>query len=298
MSRPAAEATQNARVAEPGVTVVIPALNEEAGIRPTLEQLNAMAKTLGQPCEILVVDDGSSDGTRAVAEEAGARVISHPKPGGYGHALKTGIRHATHETIVIIDADATYPVDEIPTLVAKIGDFDLVVGARTGPHYRKMALLSPMRTCFLLLTNFVSGTWIPDPNSGLRAFRRSEVLPLLDRLPRAFSFTTTQTLIMTLEGAFICYHPVAYHRRVGKRKVRIVRDTLRVAQTLVEVVLRHNPLKLFLLLALLPFLAAIIVGFAAPDPGGTIAAAVLLGTSIVTFAVGMLSVVALPQRPK
>ena len=283
--------------ARPGTTIVVPALDEAEGIVLTLEGLDEVARGIEGPVEILVVDDGSRDGTGELARERGARVIRHPEPAGYGAALKTGIRAARHETIVIIDADGTYPIAAIPTLLELLRDVDMVVGARTGRHYRRRSLLSPLRALFLLLASFVIGKRIPDPNSGLRAFRRETALPLLDALPRKFSFTTTITLVMSLQGRFVHYHPIVYQPRVGKRKVRPLRDARQAAQTMVEVILRYNPLKLYLLLGGFPAILAVVVWAATRFSGaGLVAGAVLLGAALIVFAIGMTTVARLPRR--
>lgn len=283
----------SAEPAAPGVTVVIPALNEEQGIVSTLAAVREALATLSCDHEVIVVNDGSDDATAARAAESGARVIDHPAPGGYGRSLKTGIAAAKHETIVICDADGTYPAGEIPALVDAMSRFDMVVGQRTGPNYWRTMLRSPLRTTFLLLTSFVTGTWIPDPNSGLRAFRRAEVLPLLPRLPRAFSFTTTMTLIYTLRGRFVRYHPIAYLPRVGRSKVRVVRDALRVAQTMVEVVLEYNPLKMFLVMVAPLALATLIaVAWRAATGSGGVIAAMLGCTTALVSAMGLHAVIA------
>ncbi len=273
-----------------GLSIIIPALNEELGIGATLEAVKAMADTLDRPVEIIVVNDGSTDRTAEIAAEYGAIVISHPARGGYGHALKTGIRNAQHELIAITDADGTYPVAEIPRLVEKSEDFDLVIGSRTGRHYMRHLLLSPMRTSFLLLTNFVTGEWINDPNSGLRVFKRADVMPILDRLPTAFSFTTTQTLIMTLEHRFVHHHPIVYAERLGRSKIRPVRDALRVGQTLIEVMLHYNPLKIFLLVAIVMMVPGLLAVLTADTTGVTIAGMLMFCSGVLVFGVGMAAV--------
>lgn len=281
----------------PGLSVVIPALDEERGIGPTLELLQEALGELDTDWEIVVVDDGSRDSTAELARDAGARVVSHPQPGGYGRALKTGIVAARYETIAITDADGTYPVGEIPAMVAMLDGYDMIVGARVGVHFRRrISLLSPLRTSFILLASFVTGTWIPDPNSGLRIFRRSQVLPLLPELPRAFSFTTTLTLIMTLAGCFVRYHPVPYARRIGRSKIRLVRDTLRAAQTILEVTLVHNPLKVFLLLGSACLVSAFALLLAVPWGVSLTPGIIMLATAVGVFTVGMLCVVVLHSR--
>lgn len=274
---------------EQGLTIVVPALNEEGGISAVLSAINDMREHLGIPSEVIVVNDGSTDRTAELAESFGARVIAHPMQAGYGRSLKTGIRAARYALVAISDADGTYPVEEIPAMVERMIDVDAVIGTRTGANYMKHIMTSPLRSTFLLLTNIVTGTWISDPNSGLRVFRRSDLLPILDRLPNAFSFTTTHTLIATLEHQFVVFKPIAYHERIGRSKVRPVRDALRVGQTLVEVMLRYNPLKLFALLAVIlgvVSLPLLLFGDGLAEMMGLFA----LSTAVIVMALGMVTV--------
>jgi glycosyltransferase involved in cell wall biosynthesis len=272
------------------MTLVIPARDEEHGLAVTLAAVRAIEPRLGRPLEIIVVDDGSRDGTRRVAEEAGARVCAHPESAGYGYALKTGIVAASHDLIVISDADGTYPMEELPALLALAERFAMVVGARTGEHFRRVRL-SPTQATFLLLTNFVTGRWLPDPNSGFRVFRRPDVLPLLDRLPNGFSFTTTLSLVLTLSGAFVHFHPIEYRARIGRSKVRFALDALRAGQGMLEVILHYNPLKAFLAFAFVPLLVALVIALLPVSSGVKLLAVVAaIETACVIFAVGMASV--------
>lgn len=284
-----------------GLTVVIPALDEARSIAETVVEVRRAFDGREIELEILVVDDGSTDETAARAAATGARVVLHPHRSGYGRSLKTGISAAAHDTIAICDGDGTYPVEELPIMLDLLTEHDLVIGARTGPEYHGTFLRSPFRGVFLLLSSFVAGQWIPDPNSGLRVFRRADVVPLFFDLPRGFSFTTTQTLIMTLAGAFIHYREVDYRARVGRSKIRVFRHSLQIAQGLTEVVLRHNPLKLFLLLGLVPTVGAAVAFAFAAGGGPRSDAQLLLGAiwsaaAIVTFGLGMLAAVVL-RRP-
>ncbi len=273
-----------------GLTVIIPARDEERGIAVTLAALRAVEPRLGVPLEIIVVDDGSRDATQRVAAEAGARVCVHPASAGYGRSLKTGIAAASHDLIAITDADGTYPIEELPALLALSERFHMVVGARTGALFRRVRR-SPTQATFMLLTNFVTGRWLPDPNSGFRVFRRADILPILDRLPNGFSFTTTLSLVLTLSGAFVHFHPIEYRARIGFSKVRFARDALRAGQGMLEVVLRYNPLKAFIAFAFVPLLVAGVVALL-PLSGGTklvalVTALVLAG---LIFALGMATV--------
>jgi len=284
-----------ARPAPRGVSIVVPAHNEEAGVGATLAEIREALAGWERDVEIVVVDDGSTDRTAEIARQTADRVLSHPVCCGYGAALKTGIQAAQHDDLVIIDADGTYPASAIRDLVADLARFDLVVGARTGPNFQKGRVRSPLRTLFLLLCAYITGTRIPDPNSGLRAFRRKAIEPILGRLPRAFSFTTTMTLVLTLRGSFIAYHPIDYRKRLGFRKIRLVRDSLRVLQTLLEIVLDFNPLKAFLLLGVIPLLLALLV---APQNYSRDAVVTLVCTSFVIFALGMSAYAARNAAPE
>lgn len=270
-------------------SVIIPALNEEGGIRSVIDRLHA----LNPRPEIIVVDDGSSDRTGDVARATGATVVRHPAPGGYGRSLKDGIAAATHDIIAITDADGTYPVERIPELVASIEQgFDMAVGARTGKHYRGSFLKMPARIVFQWLVEFTTGRRIPDINSGLRAFRKSVSMQYFGDLCNGFSFTTTITLIYMLTGKFVHYTSIDYSARVGKSKVRMIHDSLRTLQYITEVIATYNPLKLYVLLSGIVgilFLASLIGSFILPRDGYLFFAAIFFIGIILTFGMGVLA---------
>jgi len=280
------------------VSVVVPAHNEEEGIRTVLLALQRIPVVR----EIIVVDDGSTDATAVSAEAMGARVLRHPCRAGYGRSLKDGIAAATSDVIAIVDADGTYPVDVLPDLLARMEEgYDMVVGARTGPVYRGGVVKASSRAVFRLLSEFVAGRRIPDINSGMRLFRRRDVLPLLPHLCEGFSFTTTLTLIMMLTHKFIAYVPMPYAERRGRSKVRIVKDSLQTLQYLVEVITVYNPLKLFLLLTLgLLTLSAGLLGIGLLQDSALILLSSLLTflSSVLVFAVGLLAHLRSRQRTK
>ena len=234
-----------------GVTVVVPAFNEAPSITKVVRDVTAAMVGLEVQHEVLVVDDGSCDGTGEGALSAGARVIANPTNLGYGASLKRGIAAATYPWILIVDADETYPADRIGELVRHAGPFDMVVGARTGPAYRGGVLLHPARAAFKWLAQFVTGVSIPDVNSGFRIFRKEMVEAYFPVLSTGFSFTTSLTVAMLSDGYLVKYVPVPYRRRSGRSKVRLVRDTLRAGQILTETIVRSNPIKLFLLGAMI-----------------------------------------------
>jgi glycosyltransferase involved in cell wall biosynthesis len=231
-----------------GVSVIIPAYNEDEAIDSEVSVITEVLTKTGIPYEILVVDDGSEDQTAEKALGAGARVLRHLENQGYGSALKTGILAARFETILIMDADKTYPADQIPHLLAKLREADMVVGARVG----KLGHLSLVRRIgkFILgwLANRVAGRSIPDLNSGMRVFRREYVLQYFAVLPKRFSFTTTITLAMIADNYRILYHPIDYHQRVGKSKITPF-NFMEFITLVFRIAMLFQPLKVFFPLA-------------------------------------------------
>lgn len=279
-------------VSGPPISVILPAFNEEAAIGPTIERIIGVLRRNGIEHEILVVDDGSSDGTARIAQARGARVVAHPQNLGYGRSLKTGISSAAHDLVAIIDADGTYPVERLPDLIDRAKHFDMVVGARTGGEYLGSFSKRLARQLFKALSEFTAGRTIPDINSGFRVFRRSDVCPFFPSISSGFSFTTTATLAYMLNDYFVDYMPVEYHKRAGQSKVRMFRDTLRASQIIVETILRYNPIKVFLLLAI-PFALASLLSAVVAVVAGSLAAVLIAGimasTSAIVLAIGFLT---------
>jgi glycosyltransferase involved in cell wall biosynthesis len=214
-------------------------------------------QALPGPIELIVVDDGSTDRTAQRAAAAGARVVRHPRNRGYGASLKTGIHASSAPRIVITDADGTYPNERIPELVALLDENDMVVAARTGANVAIPLARKPAKWMLNQLANYLSESKIPDLNSGLRAFRRESLFPFLGILPSGFSFTTTITLAMHVNDHTVCYLPIDYHPRRGKAKIRPLQDTANFAALIVRTILYFRPLKIFLPLAGLFFVAAL-----------------------------------------
>lgn len=234
------------------ISTVIPAYNEGNAIEDTVRSVGQVLSELGiQGAEFIVVDDGSADDTSERARRAGAAVVRHPHNLGYGRSLKDGIAAARNDCILIIDADLTYPSESIPSLLQEYRrGFDMVVGARTGAHYRESVIKSPLRSILKMLIEFTTGRKVPDVNSGLRLFSRAAVMEHFDHLCDTFSFTTSLTLAYMMTGRFVTYVPINYNPRVGRSKVRLLRDTLRTLQYILEALVFYNPLKVFLLLAI------------------------------------------------
>lgn len=231
-----------------GFTIIIPVFNECLSIEKTISEI----KGLPGQFEIIVVDDGSTDGTFELAKKAEIKVLRHLINKGYGAALKTGIRNANYDIIVITDADGTYPNDKIPNLaqILKNEDIDMVVGARIKKN-AQVPLLRRLPKWFIgKLANYLTGTRIPDLNSGLRVMKKSIVEKYIHLLPDGFSFTSTITLAMLTNKHSVKYEPIDYFKRKGKSKIRPIPDTFDFVQLIIRMVLYFAPLKIFLPLSL------------------------------------------------
>jgi glycosyltransferase involved in cell wall biosynthesis len=242
------------------ISVVIPALNECDAIVETVNRVIAVLVAANlTPHEILVVDDGSSDGTGQLADQAGAKVLRHPHNIGYGRSLKDGILAAKYDVIVISDADGSYPIEAIPTLVERFNQgFDMVVGARTGPNYRESMLKSPLRAVLKMIVEFTANREIPDINSGLRVFRKEIAAAYFSHVSDLFSFTTSLTLAYMMNAKFVDYIDIDYSARIGRSKVRLFRDSLRTLQYVLEAATYYNPLKIFVLMAMICLFLAVL----------------------------------------
>ncbi|MGE5505882.1 MAG: glycosyltransferase family 2 protein [Actinomycetota bacterium] len=273
------------------VSVIVPAYNEEAAIERTIAELNSVLLPRGTDVEIIVVDDGSTDRTAELAAAAGAKVLKKLENVGYGHSLKLGIAAASHDTVVITDADCTYPAEAIPGLLDHFAaGYDMVVGARTGQNYRESFIKSPLRKVLGWLVEFTVGRLVPDVNSGMRVFSRKGVMPHFTNLSDSFSFTTSVTLAYLLDKKYVKYVPIDYHKRVGRTKVRLLRDSLRTVQYIVHAILRYNPLKLFLLLALLlavPGALLAVVGLVAGCRDAALFGGQAVLAAVLVFAIGL-----------
>lgn len=244
----------------PGVSIVIPAFNEERAIAGVLEYLSGVCTRLETPSEIIVVDDGSSDATAEQVDAGRFRLVRHGRNRGYGAAIKSGVVAAQFDVIVITDADGTYPCDAIPGLVAALADCEMAVAARTGANVQIPALRRPAKWVLGKLANYLTGHRIPDLNSGQRAIRRELFEQYARYYPDGFSLTTTITLAALTNGHRVEYIPIDYHARIGSSKIRPIYDTLNFIQLIVRTVLYFEPLKIFVPASLALILAAVVIG--------------------------------------
>jgi glycosyltransferase involved in cell wall biosynthesis len=231
------------------VSVIIPAMNEAAAIGQVVDELSAA----GRWREIVVVDDGSQDATGAVATARGARVLRHPYNKGNGAAVKTGIRAATGEYVLIIDADGQHQPADALRLVERLGDYDLVVGARR-PATQATWTRRLGNAALNRLASYLAEFPIPDLTSGFRAARREYLVELLPILPNGFSTPTTTTLGFLRAGHSVVFEPIAARTREGASKIRLARDGPRFFFMILKVMTIFSPLRVFLPVAAASFL--------------------------------------------
>ena len=223
------------------ITIILPAYNEEAAIVDVISKL----KELEFYTEILVVDDCSTDNTAEAARKAGARVISQPYNKGNGAAIKTGIRNADGDIIVMMDSDGQHDPADIPRLVKEIGKYDMVVGARMknrkGSVHRNFA-----NRVYNSFATYLCGIKIHDLTSGFRAIKRDVAKKFVYLLPNKFSYPTTITMALIRAGHNVKYEPITAHRRIGKSKISLFKDGFRFFLIMFRIISLFKPIKVFL----------------------------------------------------
>lgn len=243
-------------MAEPAsVSIVIPALDEADTISHLVLRLRASAPWR----EVIVVDDGSSDATADVARSAGAHVIRHPYNKGNGAAVKTGIRHASGEFVLILDGDGQHSPDDARRIVAPLGDYDLVVGARSASTHASTGRRAG-NGLLNLLASHLTGRPIPDLTSGFRAARRECLREFMHLLPNGFSAPTTTTLAFIRAGYSVAFEPVNAQRRTGHSKIRFASDGAKFLLILLKIVTVFSPLRVFVPISLVAFLVGTVYG--------------------------------------
>lgn len=246
------------------VTVVLPVYNEKGHLVEEIDRIRAALEASGKTFEILVVDDGSNDGSgEQLRTIDGIRLLQFRQNRGSGSARKAGTRAARGRVVVWTDADMTYPNDRIPELVDELDGWDQVVGARTSEQGTAKVARVPAKWIIRMLASYLTETKIPDLNSGLRAFRADVARQYLHQLPPGFSCVTTITMAFLANGYSVKYVPIEYRERAGTSKFHWWRDTKRYLIQVIRLVLSYNPLKIFLPIGLL--LGAVSVGKLAYD---------------------------------
>ena len=268
------------------VSIVIPAMNEAAAIGGVVSQLRGAAAWK----EIIVVDDGSADETAVQARAAGACVVRHPYNKGNGAAVKTGIRHARGEFVLIIDADGQHPPEDARRIAARLGDFDLVIGARNGSTQASAARRAG-NAVLNNLASYLTSRPIPDLTSGFRGARTECLREFIHLLPNGFSTPTTRTLAFIKAGYNVTFEPIDARQRSGRSKIRFAHDGARFLLILLKIVTLFSPLRVFLPLSVLSFAVGSIYGVWNMLATGKIpnGAVILILFAVIVFLVGLVS---------
>jgi len=269
----------------PEISLAIPAYNEAEIIGQVVTALLGSAPWR----EVLVIDDGSTDGTADIAEAAGARVVRHPYNKGNGAAIKTAIRHAAGDYMLIVDGDGQHRPADALRVAERLGEFDLVVGARTAGQASRTRGLG--NRALNWLASYLSGRQIPDLTSGLRGARLPLLREFIHLLPNGFSTPTTTTLAFIKAGYNVTFIPIEAQTRVGSSKINLSRDGMGFLMILLRVITIFSPLKIFLPISLAAFALGAGYGvYTIIDERHVTNSSVLLITlAVVVFLVGLVS---------
>jgi glycosyltransferase involved in cell wall biosynthesis len=269
------------------VSIIIPAKNEAQSIGQLIGQIQD-----GEwATEILVIDDGSTDGTGTIAEEHGAVVIRHSYSKGNGAAIKAGARAAVGDILVFMDADGQHSASDLPRLIGRLLEgFDMVVGARQRGSQASLGRDLANRF-YNTLSSFMAGHKIIDLTSGYRAARAAKFKKFLYLLPNGFSYPTTSTMAFFRAGYSVDYIPIDAARREGKSHIRPLRDGIRFLLIIFKIGTLYSPLKLFVPISFSVFLLGLsYYGYTYFTHGRfTNMSALMFTTALLVFLVGLVS---------
>jgi glycosyltransferase involved in cell wall biosynthesis len=267
-------------------SIVIPAFNEAA----TIAEVVSTLRTVADWHDIVVVDDGSSDETAALAAAAGARVVRHPYNKGNGAAVKTGIRAADAPFVLIVDADGQHRPADAVRLVSYLDSYDLVVGARSA--HTQAGLARRLGNAALnAIASYLTERPIPDLTSGFRAARRDCLVEFLHLLPNGFSTPTTTTLAFVKAGYSVHFEPIDAGDRHGPSKIRLGTDGFNFFLILLKVITIFSPLRIFVPISVTAFLvgAAYAAWTIVTQSHVTNSSVLLIVLGVIIFLVGLVS---------
>lgn len=270
------------------ISIILPAKNETAGLQKTLPALRDHFPN----AELIVVDDGSTDGTAAVALEHGANVVRSPYSMGNGAAIKRGARAAKGDILVFMDADGQHDPANIRSLLAKLDEgYDMVVGARDGSGQANFHR-GAANTFYNWLASHMTGFQIKDLTSGFRAVRAEKFREFLHLLPNGFSYPTTSTMAFFRSAYPVAYVPIPVAKRVGNGShIRPVKDGIRFLLIIFKIATLYSPLKLFVPVALAFFLMGLgYYGYTfATMHRFTNMSTLLFSAAVIIFLIGLIS---------
>ena len=279
------------------VSVVIPAKNEELSIGNVVSDIFSTFSNKPKSLqnyhlsEVLVINDGSSDGTEIKASEAGATVVTHHYSKGNGAAVKTGARKAVGDIFVFMDADGQHQPKDILHLIQKIDDgYDLAIGSRSKESQASIGR-SWANKFYNKFASYMTGHKVEDLTSGFRAVRADRFKEFIYLLPNGFSYPTTSTMAFFRAGYSVTYVPIHPPKRSGKSHINPLKDGIRFLLIIFKVGTLYSPLKLFLPISLVVFITGLAYyGYTCITMTGfTNMSALMFTTSLIIFMVGLVS---------
>lgn len=268
------------------ITILLPAYNEEQNIDATIRNILRLYPDF----EVLVIDDGSTDKTMQLAMDAGANVWPHPYNIGNGAAIKSGLRSAGGEWVVMMDADGQHDAKDIARLLEYKDQYHMVVGARKS-NFKSAFHRNFANKIFNLFASYITKFQVEDLTSGFRLVRKEEAAKYIYLLPNQFSYPTTLTMAYLRSGRSVKYVPIKAHKRKGKSKIKIFRDGVRFMLTIAKIATLYSPFRIFLPLSLFFFLLGngyYLYTFLTAHRF-TNMSALLLSTSVIVFMMGLVS---------
>ena len=272
------------------VSYIIPCYNEETAV--VVATIESIQKADGdEQKEIVLVNDGSEYDYSELTESHKIILCNHRTNKGYGASLATGIKRSQNDWIAIVDADATYPIEEFPNLIGEAGAYDMVIGARKWSQISRIR--KPAKWVLMKVASYLSQSKIPDLNSGMRVFRREIYENFKRYYPTKFSFSSTLTMVSLTHGYDVKFVSIDYHKRAGKSKISPIKDTIRFTTQLTRLGIYFNPMKVFVPLSLFFMITSIIRGirdvwFTEPQALGGMSQ-LLFVLAIQTFFFGLLA---------
>lgn len=269
------------------ISIIIPAYNEAGNIGEVISKI----RTLDSDYQILVIDDGSEDGTAEAARSAGAEVYRHPYNIGNGAAVKTGIREATGDILVFLDGDGQHDPEDIPRLLLHLPQYDLVVGARSWKD-QASAGRALGNAAYNRLAGYVAKFPVKDLTSGFRAVKAHVAKSMIYLLPNTYSYPTTMTLAVLRTGLSLKYVPIQTRRRKrGKSNISLFKDGVRFFMIITRICTLFSPFRVFLPVSFFMFLLGLLRYVQTFVTAGrfTNMSALLITTSVIIFMMGMIS---------
>jgi glycosyltransferase involved in cell wall biosynthesis len=269
------------------ISIIIPVFNEAGKLQEVLNNIQALRLANS---EIIVIDDGSTDGSADAAMEGGANVVRHPYNIGNGAAIKSGIRAARGRLLVLMDGDGQHRPEDIPKLIAESRNYHMVVGARAKGSKRRFHRYAA-NVVYNLFASYVTRFNVKDLTSGFRLLSRLDAVRFIDLLPNTFSYPTTLTLAFLRSGLTVKYVPIQTLYRAGQSKISLITDGVRFLLIITKIATLFSPFRVFLPVSIFFFLGGVTnyIYTYVTTHRFTNMSVLLLTTAVIIFMLGLIS---------